>query len=261
MPVLAAMGFQPCPVPTVLLSAHTGYSAPYMRDFTEDMEPYLRHWEELGLTFEAVCTGFLGDARQAVLLREFLARHTKTGALCLVDPAMADHGKLYASCSPELVEAMAALAAYATVITPNLTEACLLTGEDYDALLALPVAERRQQVEMICHRLLERGCQAAVITGVPLEEGTLANVVFRQDEAKPSFRLSPHVPRNYAGAGDVFSSVLCGKLLQGVELSAAVEQTAGFVCRVIRQTAALDLPEQDGIQFEPFLRELTKTMG
>ncbi len=257
LPVLAAMGFQPCPVPTVLLSAHTGYESPYIRDFTEDMDQYLHHWEQLGLQFEAVCTGFLGDARQVELLREFLTQKTAAGAFCLVDPAMADHGRLYASCSPDLVDAMGALAPFATVMTPNLTEACLLTGEDYAAVMALSPEVRRLRLAAVCRELLKKGCGAVVITGVPVEDGVLANVVMRADEAEPEFLLTDHLPHNYAGTGDVFSAVLCGKLLQGMEFHSAVAQSAAFVGRVLRHTARLELPEQDGIQFEPFLRELT----
>ena len=255
MPILAAMGFQPCPVPTVLLSAHTGYAAPHIRDFTEDLEAYLAHWRRLQLTFEAVYTGFLGDARQAAVLEPFLAAQAAQGAWCLVDPVMADHGRLYASCSTDTVEAMKRLVAHAAVTTPNLTEACLLTGTDYETVMALPEEPRRRQVLSLAARLLESGCRAVVVTGVPTGE-ELANVVASAETPAPLCLCSPRVQRHYAGTGDVFSSVLCGKLLQGQALPAAVEQTAAFVYRVTRHTADAALPEQDGIVFEPFLRDL-----
>lgn len=257
MPILAAMGFQPCPVPTALLSAHTGYANPYIRDFTADLEEYLAHWRKLKLTFEAVYTGFLGHARQAAVLEPFLAAQAARGALCVVDPVMADHGRLYASCLTDTVEAMKRLVAHAAVTTPNLTEACLLTGTDYETVMALPEEPRRRQVLSLAARLLESGCRAVVVTGVPTGEG-LANVVASVETPAPLCLCSPRVQRHYAGTGDVFSSVLCGKLLQGQALPAAVEQTAAFVYRVTRHTADAALPEQDGIEFEPFLRELAK---
>ena len=164
VPILSAMGFQVCPLPTAVLSAHTGYPHPVVRDFTADMADFLAHWESLGLTFDGVYTGYLGNQRQADILEPFLRLQKERGALRLVDPAMADNGKMYASCSPELVPAMARLVALATVATPNLTELCLLTGEDYAALCDAP--DRRQRVEDMARRLLADGCSAVVVTAI-----------------------------------------------------------------------------------------------
>ena len=158
IPILSAMGFQVCPVPTAVLSSHTGYPNPVIRDFSGDMEAYLAHWDQLGLTFACGYTGFLGDKRQADVLAPFLRRLGEQGALRLVDPAMADHGKLYSSCSEDLVPAMARLVSLASVATPNLTELCLLTGEDYAAVMA--DENRRNRVEDMARRLLADGCAA-----------------------------------------------------------------------------------------------------
>ena len=253
IPILSAMGFQVCPVPTVMLSAHTGYESPYIRDLGDDTAPYLRHWQQLGLTFDGVYTGFLGNAQQADHLEPFLRQAADNGALRLVDPVMADHGRLYATCTPAMVEAMGRLVAVASVATPNLTEACLLTDMEYAAVLAL--TQRRQAVERIGRQLLKSGCGAVVITGIPDDASRLCNAVV--DARETVWVCSERVQKNYAGTGDVFSSVLCGKLLQGVALKEAVEQTAAFVWQVTAHTARLDLPEQDGIVFEPFLHGLT----
>ncbi|MBQ5841145.1 MAG: pyridoxamine kinase [Clostridia bacterium] len=253
LPILASMGLQPCPAPTVILSAHTGYENPYIHSFTEELAPYLHHWESMDLTFDGVYTGFLGDERQAKWLVPLLRRTAAQGGLRLVDPAMADHGRLYATCAPALVDAMAKLVALASVTTPNLTEACLLTGEEYTTLMEMPVEERRGVIESMGRRLLETGCGAVVITGVP-EEESLSNLVL--DGVEAVWVSTPRIQRSFAGTGDVFSSVLCGKLLQGVPLLQAVEQTAAFVGKVTAYTAKLNTPEQDGIAFEPFLREI-----
>ncbi len=253
LPVLAAMGFQPCPVPTMMLSAHTGYVSPYILDFTPHMGAYLQHWEQMALSFDGVYTGFLGNEKQIAQLLPLLQRTAVGGGLRLVDPAMADHGRLYATCTPALVEEMKALVAVASVTTPNLTEACLFTGEDYGSLLALPVAQRRPVVEAMGRRLLATGCQAVVITGVP-EEDSLANLVMAGSTV--DWVCARRVERNFAGTGDVFSSVLCGYLLQGVALTEAVRRTADFVGDVTAYTAQLGTPEQDGVAFEPFLSRL-----
>lgn len=256
IPVLSAMGFQVCPLPTALLSAHTGYPGAYVRSFTEDMEAYLRHWDALGLHFDGVYTGFLGDERQIAYLEPFVAEQKRQGTPILVDPAMADHGKLYATCTPELARQMRGLVALADVITPNLTEACLLTDSPLDLLTASP-SERLEEAGEIGRRLLALGCGAAVITGIAGGSGTVGNLVVERDK-EAYFVPSALVERGYAGTGDVFSSVLCGKLLRGLSLEKAVRDTTDFVYTVAAHTLTQDTPEQDGIEFEPFLSALGK---
>lgn len=255
VPILSAMGFQVCPLPTAVLSAHTGYPHPLVRDFTADMEGFLAHWESLGLTFACGYTGYLGNERQADVLEPFLRRLREQGALRLVDPAMADHGKLYASCTPALVQAMARLVALANVATPNLTELCLLTGGDYAATCDAPNC--RELVEQMARRLLESGCGAVVVTGV--ESGDIIeNCVLASADAAPVWVGGHRVDRHFAGTGDLFASVLCGWLLRGEELAQAVARTVEFVCRATAATAEMGTNGQDGIAFEPFLCELSR---
>lgn len=255
IPILSAMGFQVCPVPTAVLSAHTGYPDPVIRDFTNDMEGFLRHWESLGLTFACGYTGYLGNEKQADVLEPFLRRLREQGALRLVDPAMADHGKLYASCTPGLVQAMARLVALANVATPNLTELCLLTGGDYATVSNAP--DRREQVEAMARQLLRNGCGAVVVTGV--ESGdVIENCVLATVDAAPVWVSGHRVDRHFAGTGDLFASVLCGWLLRGEDLVDAVEKTVAFVCRTTAATAEWQENGQDGIAFEPFLGELSE---
>lgn len=255
IPILSAMGFQVCPVPTAVLSSHTGYPNPLIRDFSGDMEAYLAHWESLGLTFACGYTGFLGNSHQAEILEPFLCRLKEQGALRLVDPAMADHGKLYASCSPELIPAMARLVSLASVATPNLTELCLLTGEDYTAVLA--GANRRERVEAMARKLLSSGCGAVVATGVEAGEN-IDNCVLAGLDAEPVWVSGHRVEQNFAGTGDVFASVLCGWLLRGLSLAEAVRRTTDFVCKATAATATMDVNGQDGIAFEPFLCDLVR---
>ena len=255
IPILSAMGVQVCPLPTAVLSAHTGYPNPLVRDFTDDMEAYLRHWESLGLAFDGVYTGYLGNQRQADILEPFLRKQRQDGGLRLVDPAMADHGRMYSSCSPDLVPAMARLVALASVATPNLTEACLLTDTPYAAVTA--AGDRRCVVEEMARKLLADGCEAVVITGV--ESGDIIeNCVVTAADAVPVWVSGHRVDRHFAGTGDLFASVLCGWLLRSVDLVQAVERTTDFVCRTTAYTAEMDTNGQDGIGFEPFLGELSE---
>lgn len=255
LPILSAMGFQACPLPTMLLSAHTGYEQPYIRDLTADIAPYLAHWQHIGLQPDAVFTGFLGNERQVSLLEPLLQQARQRGAPVLVDPAMADHGRLYTTCTPALAAAMRRLLALATVATPNLTEACLLAGEEYHSLLVLPEGARVQAIDRVGQKLLALGCGAAVITGIPCGE-QLENAVYETGRP-PAHMPVQRVDCSFAGTGDVFSAVLCGALLRGEELHAAVAAAAAFVYRSAVYTAQTGSPEQEGILFEPFLASLS----
>ncbi len=255
IPILSSMGYQVCPMPTALLSAHTGYPDPQVRDFTADMGAFLSHWGKLGLSFDAVFSGFLGDEAQVEVLEPFLREHKERGALCVVDPAMADHGRLYASCTPELAKKMRRLVALADVTTPNLTEACLLTDTSYTDVVNEAGIANGKRLHTLGERLLALGCAAAVITGVHTEGGMLENWVFERDAA-PRIVRTARVGKNFAGTGDVFSSVLCGELMQGESLYTATERAATFVREVTAYTAEADTPTQDGVIFEPFLSRL-----
>ena len=263
LPVLSAMGYQVCPVPTAVLSTHTGYPNPHIRDFTDDMESYLAHWEQLGLTFACGYTGFLGNERQAAILEPFLTCLREQGAMRLVDPAMADHGKLYSSCSPALIPAMARLVSLASVATPNLTELCLLTGEDYDSVMAEPEgADRRWRVEQMARRLLAEGCGAVVVTGVVqgdrIENCVLPSAMALAEWVDDSCVDNRRVEQTFAGTGDVFASVLCGWLLKDHSLFEAACRATEFVCKATAATATMNVNGQDGIAFEPYLNELIK---
>ena len=255
IPILSAMGVQVCPLPTAVLSAHTGYPNPVVRDFTDDMEGFLRHWESLGLAFDCGYTGYLGNERQADILEPFLRRLREQGALRLVDPAMADNGRLYSSCSRALIPAMARLVSLASVATPNLTEACLLTGSNYS--LVMEASDRRRAVTQMARRILASGCGAVVITGI--EAGDfIENCVLTDFDAEPTWVRGYRVNRHFAGTGDVFASVLCGWLLRGMPLTDAVGQATAFVCETTAATAQWQENGQDGTAFEPFLYKLSE---
>lgn len=255
IPILSAMGYQTCPMPTALLSAHTGYDGARMWDFTQNVNTYLSHWDEMGLIFAAVYTGYLGNAAQVELLTPFVRHQKDNGALCVVDPAMADHGSLYSSCTERLVCEMRRLVALADVTTPNLTEACLLTDTRYTDVVNADGIADVQHLQPLGERLLSIGCNAAVITGIHVSENTLENWIFENGKATQVVSTT-RVGKNFAGTGDVFSSVLCGELLRGKTLDDATKATASYVREVTAYTAEKNGALQDGILFEKFLRQL-----
>ena len=189
------------------------------------------------------------------MLLPFVREHKARGALCVVDPAMADHGRLYASCTSALVDEMRRLVALADVTTPNLTEACLLTDIPYEQVVNLDGIADCKCLYTLGEAILSLGCAAAVVTGVHTEDGMLENWVFAHGK-EPHVVPTARVDKNFAGTGDVFSSVLCGKLLNGNTLAEATAKAAAFVCEVAAFTAEANTPLQDGVIFEPFLHSL-----
>ena len=256
LPILSAMGVQACPLPTAIFSNHTGYSSYYFEDFTDQMPAYAAEWEKLGLKFDAILTGFLGDYRQAAMLETFIDDMKKDHAIVLIDPAMADNGKMYATCDDCLRQEMKRLIAKGTVVTPNLTEACFLTDTDYRTLTAEAAREDYlDRVAEVADKLLACGTACAVITGVDVGD-TVVNVVADSRDGARFTVVTPRVDPPYAGTGDVFAAVLCGGLMNGKSVREAVAFAADFVGRVAADTKRCCIPTTDGILFERHLKEL-----
>lgn len=261
LPTLSAMGFQTVPLPTALLSTHTGgFDGLHFRDLTPDMEETAAHFDRLGLSFRAIYTGFLGSAEQIHTVNKFLdtfgARPDASGKLPLifVDPVMGDDGSLYSTYTPALAEGIRSLSARAQIITPNLTEACLLAGIPYTDTRKLSEQELEDFLTGLFEALKRPG-QELVITGVRTAKQTIRTYALWGD-AQVAFAEVPCCEKDYPGTGDLFASVLLGLLLRGKSLPDACSKTSAFVWRVLSYSAPIQTPAREGLAFEPFLREL-----
>ena len=261
LPTLSAMGFQTVPLPTALLSTHTGgFDHLHFRDLTPDMEQTADHFDRLGLSFRAIYTGFLGSAEQIHTVDRFLDTFgTKPDAsakppLILVDPVMGDDGSLYSTYTPALVDGIRRLASRADCITPNLTEACLLAGIPYADTRALSDRALDSFLSSVLQKL-DRPGQNIVVTGVRTSRQTVRTYCVC-DGSAPVFSEVPACEKDYPGTGDLFASVLLGLLLRGETLPDACSETAAFVCRVLSYSAQFQTPVREGLAFEPFLKEL-----
>ena len=254
LPVLSAMGNRCSTLLTAYLSAHTAYP-PSPRscflDLTDRMEPTWTHWAELGARFDAIYSGFLGSERQIDLLRTFLQKFRRSDTLVLVDPVMGDHGRLYATYTPDMCRRMGLLAAEADLITPNLTEAALLLGEPYSA-----VPTSKEQLSRWLERLSQDGTRSVVITGVSFSPGQVGAGCLDRQSGAVSFAQAPEIPGHFPGTGDLFASVLLGELLRKRPLEAASARAVAFVQRCAAHTLALGTPLLDGVEFEALLGEL-----
>lgn len=254
LPVLSAMGSQCCPLLTASLSAHTAFppsdKATFL-DLTGQMEGTTAHWAELGVTFDAIYSGFLGSADQIRIIERFYQQFRGEHTRVLVDPVMGDHGKPYRTCTPDLCAKMRQLADQADCITPNWTEAALLLDEDY---------ANRPTEETGIRNWLERlsldGKRLVVLTGVSLTEGQIGAGYFDRITGTTGFAMAHQEPAHFPGTGDLFASVLLGALMRGDELPGSVRQAVDFVQRCVACTLEVGTQPLEGVQFESLLKEL-----
>ena len=249
LPILSAMKIQCCPLPTALFSNHTGFESFYWTDFTAHMTSYADEWEKLGLKFEAVATGFLGSVDQINIVKDFLCRFKRAGTVVVVDPVMGDYGKLYPTYSMELARAMGELVEYADIMTPNLTELCVLTNTPYQEKFSEEVLEK------MCAQLSRRGPEKVVVSGLVLDEKTLGNFVYERGK-KPLMLTREKIGPYRSGTGDVFASIITGCAVRGESFVDSVQKAMDYIAKTIRRTVELDIPTTDGICIEEFLTDL-----
>jgi pyridoxine kinase len=232
IPILSAMGFEVAPVPTAVLSTHTLFPDFVLIDMTAELPRIIDHWKKLNLKFEAIYSGFLGSPRQVDIVADIIGHFASKDTLVVVDPVMADNGRLYPTMPPEMVDEMKKLARLAKVITPNLTEAAFLLNRP------TPESISGQEVRQWLKKLTDLGPEMAVITSAPLEGRPNAATVVAYDRLDGRYWRTerPHVPAQYHGTGDIFASVLTGRLLSGDSLPVAMDRSAQFVATAIRAT-------------------------
>lgn len=252
LPVLSAMGCQCCPLPTALLSAHTGFPGNTFLDLAAEMGRIAEHWAAMDLQFDAIYSGFLGSADQVDTVARFFDTFKKSDTAVIVDPVMGDHGTAYRTCTPELCRGMRVLAENSDVITPNLTEAALLLDRPYEEI-------RQSDAYEVVRRLSLGGRRSVVLTGYSSESGQTGALCFDRDSGESKAVQTSREPQDFSGTGDLFASVLAGGVARGVPLFQAAQAAADFVRDCIARTLAEGLTEQDGVDFEPLLGQLTSS--
>ena len=250
LPLISAMKIQACPLPTAILSVHTGFPEHYIDDYTERMTPYIDNWQANGLEFDGICTGFLGSVEQINIVEDFIQRFKGDDTKVMVDPVMGDYGKLYSSYTPEICQEMKRLLKHADLLTPNLTETCRLLDMEYP----LDGIADEVQLEKMAKALVAKGPSQVVITGLALD-GCVCNFVYEKGGAQSIIR-EPKGGGDRSGTGDAFAAIVAGGLVNGLSLQEAVTKAAAFITKVLRYTVQLDLPWNYGLAFEEYLTEL-----
>lgn len=246
IPILSACGMETAILPSAVLSTHTAsdFGGFTFHDLTDDIPAILDHWHSKGITFDALYTGYLGSTRQVEMVERIMDTLIVPGGVKIVDPAMADNGKLYVGFDDEYVAAMRRLCARADIILPNITEAALLTEQLYSE------EQSEAYISDLLIGLSRISNAAVVLTGVSYEPNTIGALSVKGGEAHYYGRA--RIPRMFHGTGDVFASAFTGAYLRGHSLCQAAAVAVDFTGAAIENT--VDFPEHwYGVRFEPVL--------
>jgi pyridoxine kinase len=249
LPVISMLKVQCCPVPTSILSNHTGYDSFFFDDYTRQLPAYIGEWKKLDLRFQGILSGFLGSSAQIDIVRTFFQEFKNPDTIIVVDPVMGDHGKPYSTYTREMCEEMKNLVQYANILTPNLTEGCILTDTPYH--------EGKWKIDEIitmAEKLSAMGPEKVVITGINQGE-FIANFCYEKGQ-EPKIRRTHRVNSSRSGTGDLFASIIAADAVNGVPFQDSVRKASLFVKHCIEKTVEMDIPLTDGVCFEEILYKL-----
>lgn len=249
LPILSACGHEVCILPTAVLSAHTGgFGKPAVVHLDDAVESFWRHWQENNITFDAILAGYIGDVRGVRAVRQIADHLLAADGVLIVDPALADHGKVYSGLSNDYVLEMEQLCRRADIILPNVTEAALFSGCEYREVL---------DEAYVNHLLDKLDHRRVVLTGVGYREGETGVVLL--DGGQKLHYTHPSVGKSYHGTGDMFAACFTGSLMQEKSLVEAAQIAADYVCKCIENTQ--DNPAHwYGVKFETALPYLIQRL-
>lgn len=252
LPIISACGIETCVLPSAILSTHTaGFEGYTFRDLTEDMPAISQHWKKEGINFAAIYTGYLGSTRQIDYVTAIFQDNAAEGCVKIVDPAMADNGKLYPAFDQEFVEAMRKLAGKADYLLPNITEACFLTGAEYKT------EYDRAYIDQLLKDLTALGCENIILTGVSYASGRTGVVVY--EKGNYAYYEHEKLSNSCHGTGDVYASAFVGALVRGKTAFDAAKIAADYTVACIRATAEEE-NHWYGAKFEPVLSKLIEAL-
>lgn len=255
--VLSAMGIQTCPLPTAILSSQTEYPSYYCYDFTDKMDYFRQEWKKLGTCFSGIYTGYIASVPQIEEIFHFLDTFQTPDTFLLVDPVMGDDGMTYDMYTSEFLSAMKELTARADVITPNITEFCLLTDMDYNTLQnsSLPLHQLISCLKDASHTLTAERAKKILITGIRFttDDGIpkIGNLLL--DGSSHFLSAFPCCDGSYSGTGDLFASCITGGLARGTSLTEMMHTAGSFLEKALADSVKEQVPVNEGVNFEKYL--------
>ena len=279
--VIAAMGVQPCPLPTAILSAQTGYPSYFYDDYTDKMAEIQEEWKKMSVRFDGIYMGFMSGCRQIGRAIDFLETFQKEDTFLLVDPIMGDNGARFEMFSPGFQQEMKRLVKRADIITPNLTELCLLAdadpglaanredagaegdGADNGRKIVRGAAEIVETAEKLARHVMQDGPKEVVVTGIRFRDSLdgremMGNLAVIKDRAQ--FFAHPFIGEGYSGTGDLFASVIAGGKARGDSLAEDVELAGEMIALAIQDSVRDRVPRDEGAEYEKYLPKLMKSV-
>ena len=256
LPVISAAGIETSVIPTAVLSSHTAVKPGYTcRDLTDDMRPFAAHWKQLGLSFDAIYSGYLGSTEQIAIVCDIIDTFKIEKTVVIVDPAMADNGKMYELFDKSFASRMRKLCKKADIIVPNKTEAMFLLEEEY-----FEGPYTKGFIENTLSRLGNLGPEKVVLTGVCFDEKKIGAACYDSEKGSVEYYLSDRVNGMFHGTGDVFASALTAALVRGKDLPTSTKIAVDFTVESIKRTAAGGTDHRYGVDFERGLPEFIKAL-
>lgn len=255
LPIISAAGVETAVLPTAVLSTHTAFPKFTFRDLTDEIEPIGDTLRELGIDFDAIYTGYLGSFEQLDLVDKFITDFKGKDTFVLIDPVMADNGKLYKGFTEEFAHAMAALCAKADLIVPNITEAAFMLdvpyNPDYD----------EEYIRSLLKQLTTLGCPRAALTGISFSEDKIG--VYYYDSTTDTYfkYFNEKLPTSYHGTGDTYASAALGAIMRGIPVQRALAIAVDFTLECMKKTEEDPTHRFYGVNFEsalPYYIELIK---
>lgn len=262
IPVISALGVQACPMPTAILSAQTGFDSYFYDDYTKNLHTIIEEWVKMNERFDGIYSGFLGNASQLESVLFFLEKFHNDDTLYIADPILGDHGQAFPMCTPDFLYAMRTLTQKANVITPNLTELCILADADYDLLTAhANQADYQKYIIDVAQALLQKASvgQTIITTGIIRTEADktlIGNLAITKSDT--AYVETPYTGIGFSGTGDLFTSVVSGCLIKGLSIRQALETAARFLQPAIEEASEKKLDRNHGVPFEKYLKILTE---
>lgn len=250
LPIISYLGIQCCPVPTSIFSNHTGFPEFFFDDYTDKMQAYIDQWKKLDLHFQGIMTGFLGSQRQIEIVKKFLRDFKDANTKVLVDPAMGENGRPYPTYTEEMCREMRKLVEHADIITPNVTEACILTETPYQEALSM------KELSFMAETLVDIGARHVVISGVDM--GSEVGNVVASHEMDSKLMKHKKTGAFRSGTGDIYASIIAADMVNEVNFEESVRKAGDFVKEALAVTERMQIPKTDGLAFEEVLYKLQR---
>lgn len=256
LPIISAMGIECAVLPTAVLSTHTAFNGFTFRDLTDDMQTNYEHWLNQNIYFDCIYTGYLGSIKQLDLVGQIFDKFKRNNTLTIVDPVMADNGKLYKGFNLEFAKSMLSLCCNADIIVPNLTEASFLLNQEY-----IPNGYSEDYIRDTLKKLTQNGAKTAILTGVSFEKESLGVYAYDSIKDEYFYYFREHLPKSFHGTGDVFASTLSGALCNNKDIKSALKIAVDFTVESIKQTINNPNSNWYGVDFETAIPYLIKSLN